>query len=50
MNVVIGTEASQFPEKEYICGIFLALYSFSMVYSEKVTQRNSVIFLKLISR
>jgi hypothetical protein len=24
MNVEIGTEAAQFPEKEYISGIFLA--------------------------
>jgi hypothetical protein len=27
MNVEIGTEADQFPEKEYINGIFLAVYS-----------------------
>ncbi len=27
MNVEIGTEAAQFPEKEYINGIFLAVYS-----------------------
>jgi hypothetical protein len=26
MNVGIGTEAAQFPEKEYINGIFLAVY------------------------
>ena len=26
MNVEIGTEAAQFPEKEYISGIFLALW------------------------
>jgi hypothetical protein len=26
MNVEIGTEAAQFPEKEYISGIFLAVY------------------------
>ncbi len=25
MNVKIGTEAAQFPEKEYINGIFLAV-------------------------
>ncbi len=25
MNVEIGTEAAQFPEKEYIIGIFLAV-------------------------
>jgi hypothetical protein len=26
MNVEIGTEAAQFPEKEYINGIFLAVH------------------------
>ncbi len=26
MNVEIGTEAAQFPEKEYINGIFIAVY------------------------
>jgi hypothetical protein len=26
MNVEIGTEAAQLPEKEYINGIFLAVY------------------------
>jgi hypothetical protein len=26
MNVEIGTEAAQFPEKEYINGILLAVY------------------------
>ncbi len=26
MNVEIGTEAAQFPEKEYITGIFLAVH------------------------
>jgi hypothetical protein len=39
MNVEIGTEASQFPEKEYINGIFLAvlpLISF-LLYCRKVT-------------
>jgi hypothetical protein len=28
MNVVIGTEAAQFTEKEYINGIFLAVQTF----------------------
>jgi hypothetical protein len=28
MNVEIGTEAAQFPEKEYINGIFLAVWFF----------------------
>jgi hypothetical protein len=27
MNVEMGTEAAQFPEKEYINGIFLAVYN-----------------------
>jgi hypothetical protein len=27
MNVEIGTEAVQFPEKEYIFGIFVAVHS-----------------------
>jgi hypothetical protein len=27
MHVEIGTEAAQFPEKEYINGIFVAVYS-----------------------
>jgi hypothetical protein len=27
MNVEIGTEAAQFPEKEYINGIFVAVHS-----------------------
>ncbi len=30
MNVEIGTEAAQFPEKEYINGIFLAVKYGSM--------------------
>jgi hypothetical protein len=27
MNVEIGTKAGQFPEKEYINGIFVAMYT-----------------------
>ncbi len=27
MNVEIGTEAAQFPEKEYVNGIFVAVWS-----------------------
>jgi hypothetical protein len=27
MNVEIGTEAAQFPEKEYLNGIFVAVYA-----------------------
>ncbi len=30
MNVEIGTEAAQFPEKEYINGIALAVYMYSI--------------------
>jgi hypothetical protein len=30
MNVEIGTEATQFPEKEYINGIFLAVQGAGM--------------------
>jgi hypothetical protein len=29
MNVEIGTKATQFPEKEYISGIFLAVQLFT---------------------
>ncbi len=40
MNLEIGTEAAQFPEKEYINGIFIAVYNIeyciilSITYSE----------------
>ncbi len=30
MNVEIGTEAAQFPEKEYINGIFITVHLFSI--------------------
>jgi hypothetical protein len=30
MNVEMGTKAAQFPEKEYINGIFLALHFLSL--------------------
>jgi hypothetical protein len=32
MNVEIRTEATQFPEKEYINGIFVAVQLFSLLY------------------
>jgi hypothetical protein len=38
MNVEIGTEAAQFPEKECISGIFLAvhiLYMFSFIFKNE---------------
>ncbi len=31
MNVEIGAEAALFPEKEYISGIFVAVYSMYMM-------------------
>jgi hypothetical protein len=30
MNVEIGTEAAQFPEKKYINGIFVAVYNIGL--------------------
>jgi hypothetical protein len=33
MNVEIGTEAAQFPEKEYINGIFLEVYGARMIFT-----------------
>ncbi len=35
MNVDIGTEAAQFPEKEYINGIFVAVYGPSLQTASK---------------
>ena len=32
MNVEIGTEAAQFPEKEYISGIFLAVLRVEVLF------------------
>jgi hypothetical protein len=36
MNVEIGTEAAQFPEKEYINGIFVAVCSHGRVCLKQV--------------
>ncbi len=33
MNVEIGSEAAQFPEKEYINGIFIAVNTFLLSYT-----------------
>ncbi len=33
MNVEIGTEAAQFPEKEYINGIAFAVYTTATLFS-----------------
>jgi hypothetical protein len=42
MNVEIGTEAEQFPEKEYINGIFVGVYS--ICFSESpVLWRNCIV-------
>jgi hypothetical protein len=41
MNVEIGTEAAQFPEKEYINGIFLAV---RQVYSKYPTLQVTIRF------
>jgi hypothetical protein len=30
MNVEIGTEAAQFPEKEYVNGIFVAVWALNL--------------------
>ncbi len=35
MNVEIGTEAAQFPEKEYITGVFLAVRIAIDTYCER---------------
>ncbi len=38
MNVEIGAEAALFPEKEYISGIFIAVYTIRDPYSSRPTQ------------
>ncbi len=38
MNVEIGTESAQFSEKEYISGIFLAVYVLSLLMSGELAQ------------
>jgi hypothetical protein len=37
MNVEIGTEAAEFPEKEYINGIFLAVRKIKPIYNTVLT-------------
>jgi hypothetical protein len=37
MNVEVGTEAAQFPEKEYINGIFVRSFQFSIVLNDYYT-------------
>jgi hypothetical protein len=36
LNVEIGTETAQFPEKEYINGIFAAVYTWQYLGQEKM--------------
>jgi hypothetical protein len=38
MNVEIGIKAAQFPEKEYINGIFLAVHGLIYIYIYKEIQ------------
>ncbi len=46
MNVEIGTEAAQFPEKEYINGSFVAVYdgTFTENYIESSVLLREIIF------
>jgi hypothetical protein len=39
MNVEIGDEAALFPEKEYIMGIFVAVYGVHMMHARPSMQR-----------
>jgi hypothetical protein len=49
MNVDIGTEAAQFPEKEYINGIFVAVRSrisqawAPLTFTSIIVRQNSVV-------
>jgi hypothetical protein len=45
MNVEIGTEAAQFPEKEYINGIFVAVYTHT--YTVRHPSRHHSLFQQL---
>jgi hypothetical protein len=48
MNVEIGTEAAQFPGKEYINGVFLAVYVYLLlVYRRAVPERPGIRRLRL---
>jgi hypothetical protein len=42
MNVEIGTEAAQFPEKEYISGIFLAVWPYKVAYPNSFQKEKEV--------
>ncbi len=39
MNVEIGAEATQFPKKEYINGIFVAVYTVKLSVNEYLHRR-----------
>ncbi len=52
MNVEIGTEAAQFPEKECISGIFLAvhiLYKFSFIFKKMKNEKLCRFFTLLLN-
>ncbi len=54
MNVEIGTEAVQFPEKEYINGIFVAVYTQTCCIRthtlefETIISKDDLIFFALV--
>jgi hypothetical protein len=49
MNVEIGTEAAQFTEKEYINGIFLAVYVMDSKQEYKIIKQESFILRQMFS-
>jgi hypothetical protein len=42
VNVEIGTEAAQFPEKEYINGIFVAVYTMDTLWQAEQGEQQPV--------
>ncbi len=49
MNVEIGTEAAQFPEKEYINGIFLAMYRLLLLKFQILTVKKDILLLHVFT-
>ncbi len=49
MNVEIGSEAAQFTEKEYINGIFLAVYVMDSKQEYKIIKQESFILRQMLS-